>query len=398
LLLYGGIWNLIEIGILEIHFHIKFLHTTMRICKTSDTNVTVFTTREIFSRIETYLDDKTRYNIMLKEDDESINSFLKRVKRICDEKIDLLFVNTIEFSCMYLPHYIMFNPKSKMILTVHVANHWLKARYGFNIKNIFRTMDANASILLRSLVLKKFNAINVIYPPIKKFVKEQTKYSKDVFVIPFNFYDKNKKTSTDLKDDKIRFVIPGLIEEYRRDYHTALDVFEKLFEKYGKRIILELLGEPVGLPGKKIIERCEKLRDKGYNIKFSSGFIPEEDYDKDLSESDIIFSPLSILTKRATGITEVYGRTEGSALPFEAIQYGKPLIIPEEFEMVEELKSSTLKYKNPVALEKLLSKLIEGEDEVVKLKREAYKNSQHFSLDSLQEYFTEEILNKLDEL
>jgi len=77
-----------NIGILEFHFHIKYLHTTMRICKTKNTNVTVFTTKEILTRIETYLDDKSKYEFVLKEDDESINSFLKRVKKICNEKID----------------------------------------------------------------------------------------------------------------------------------------------------------------------------------------------------------------------------------------------------------------------------------------------------------------------
>ncbi|MCK4902966.1 MAG: hypothetical protein KAS76_06360, partial [Thermoplasmatales archaeon] len=53
-----------NIGILEIHFHVKFLHTMMRICKTKNTNVTVFTTKKIFSRIETYLDDKSKYEIV----------------------------------------------------------------------------------------------------------------------------------------------------------------------------------------------------------------------------------------------------------------------------------------------------------------------------------------------
>jgi hypothetical protein len=387
-----------EIGILEIHYHIKFLYTMMRICKTKDTNVTIFTTKKIFSRIETYLDDKSKYEIVLKKDNESINSFLKRVERICNEKIDLLFVNTIEFSSLYIPHYINFKPKSKMILTIHVVNHWLKAKYSFNIKNIFRTVDTNASILLRRFVLKKFNAINVIYSPIKKYIKEQTKYNKPVFTLPFNFFDKNKKIESVFKDDKIHFVIPGLIEEYRRDYHTTLDIFEKLFEKYNERISLNLLGEPVGIPGKKIIEKCKKLKNKGYNIIFSEEFIPEKEYDKNLSKSDIIFSPLNVTTKRATGIKEVYGKTEGSALPFEAIQYCKPLIIPEEFEVTNELKSSTLKYKTQTELEELLLELIENKEEILRLKQEAYKNSQYFSLEVLQNYFTNEILGKLDKL
>ena len=105
-----------NIGILETHFHVKFLYTMMRICKIKDTNVTVFTTQKIYSRIETYLDEKSKYEIILKEDSESLGTFLKRVEKICNKKIDLLFINTIQMSSINIPPYISFKPKVKMIL------------------------------------------------------------------------------------------------------------------------------------------------------------------------------------------------------------------------------------------------------------------------------------------
>lgn len=70
-----------NIGILELHFHMKFLYSMMKICKTKNSNVIVFTTKKIFSGIETYLKNKSEYEIILKEDDESINSFLKKSRK-----------------------------------------------------------------------------------------------------------------------------------------------------------------------------------------------------------------------------------------------------------------------------------------------------------------------------
>lgn len=388
-----------NIGILEIHFHVKFLYTTMRICKTKDTKVTVFTTKEIFSRIETYLNDKSQYEIILKENNESINHYLKRVEKICNEKIDLLFVNTIQMSSIRIPPYINFKPNTKMILTIHMVNHWLKEKFAFGIKNIARAIDANISIfLIRRYILPKYNAINVIYPPIKDFIEKNTSYKKQIFTLPFNFLDKAKKVEKSEQNGKIRFILPGLIETYRRNYDLALDVFEKLFEKYGNKISLNVLGKPVGNDGDRIIKRCEKLRKKGYNISFSREFLPEDDYDKFSRESDIIFSPLNVITKRDTGIIEIYGKTEGSALPFEAIQYCKPLIVPQEFNVINEMKSSTLKYKSNEDLEKILIELIENKNKLEYLKKEAIKNSEKFSLEVLQKYFINEILNKLDNL
>lgn len=369
----------------------------MRICKIKDTKVTVFTTKKIFKRIETYLDDPSKYEIILKDDKESINHYLKRVEKICNEKIHLLFVNTIQLSTINVPHYIKFKPKSKMILTIHLANHWLKQKIALNIKNIPRSLDATISIqIIRKKILPKYHAINVIYPPLKGYIQKNIQYKKPIFTLPFNIYDNNTEITT--KQEQITFVIPGLIETYRRDYNLALNVFEKLFKKYNKKIKLILLGKPVGTGGNKIIEKCQNLKQKGYNISFSQQFVPEEEYNKILSESDIIFSPLHAKTIRPTGITEIYGKTEGSALPFEAIQYCKPLIVPEEFNIMNEMKTSTLKYKSPEDLEKTLIHLIENKEKIEKIKKEAYNNSQNFSLEKLQQYFTEEILEKIDKL
>lgn len=389
----------INVGILEPHFHLKYLHTIIKICKTDQTNVTVFTTKDLFSRLETYIYDKSKYEFVLKDKNESMSSFLKNVEKICDDKIDLLFVNTIQFSSIRLPPFLNFRPKSKMILTVHMTNHWLKQKFAFPTKNIFRSIDANISIfLIRKFVLPKYNAINVIYSPIKDHVLKNTDYKKPVFTLPFNFYDKTKRTSKLKKDGKIRFVIPGLIETYRRNYDLAIDVFEKLFKKYNKKISLWIIGKPVGTGGSKIISRCECLKKQGYDISFSKEFIPEEKYDKILAESDIIFSPLNVKAKRDTGILEIYGKTEGSALPFEAIQYCKPLIIPDEFNELKEMTTSVLKYKSTTDLEKILTDIIENKKKILELSREARKNSEKISLEVLQKYFKNKILDKLEDL
>ena len=163
-----------QIGILEIHYHVKFLYTMIRICNTKKTHITIFTTKELFSRLQTYLEDISQYACVIKTEKESISQFLKRVEKTCNDKIDLLFINTIQTNCLDLTRYLGFNPKSKMILTIHASNHWLKAKFAFNIKKIFRTIDVNISLfLIRKKILPKFNAINVIYFPTKLRISEE---------------------------------------------------------------------------------------------------------------------------------------------------------------------------------------------------------------------------------
>ena len=193
-----------NIGILEYKFHVKFLHTMMRICKTKDTHVTVFTTKEILDRVKIYIDDISKYEIILKKDDESINQFPKRVEKICNEKIDLLFVNTIQTLITDFLRRSSFKPKCKKIVTVHMANHGFKASYGFNPKNMLRSTEATISLyLIRRKLIPRYDAINVIYPPMKEFIQQDTNYNKPIYTLPFNFYDEKQKLTTQKKDGKI---------------------------------------------------------------------------------------------------------------------------------------------------------------------------------------------------
>ncbi|UCH71567.1 MAG: glycosyltransferase [Thermoplasmatales archaeon] len=387
-----------NIGILEVHCHVKFLHTIAKICKTKETNVTIFTTKDLFSRLENYLENKEEYNVVLKKDKEGLNSFLKQVEKICNEKIDLLFINTLQLSIFYLPRFFGFHPRSKMIMTVHTANAWLKQKPVFNLRKLDRTIDTNLSSLIASkIILPRFDAINVIYPPIKDYILEETNYNKKIFTLPFNFFNETKKT--DKKENKkIQFVIPGQIEEHRREYRVLIDAFEKLYNNYNEKFNLYLLGYPVGNYGKQILKRCKRMKKKGYNVFTFDTFVPEEEYDEIISNSDFIISPIRVKTRGMGEIQEIYGVTKGSATVYEAIQYAKPLIVPEEFNMVNELKSSTIKYSDSEDLAKTLMEFIDDRKKILDFKQAALKNSKSFSLEILQEYFIREILNKLDRL
>jgi hypothetical protein len=291
-----------------------------------------------------------------------------------------------------------FNPDCKTIFTVHTVNAWLKPKPAFDIKQIMRTIDTNlCSFIGPRFLLPKYDAINVVYPTLKEYVENETDYRKKVFALPFGFFDEENFEKIE-GDKKIRFVITGQIEEHRRDYDIILNAFENIFPKYNKEIELILLGYPVGGYGARIIKRCKNLKEQGYNIKYFDGFVPEKEYNESLKKVDFIILPIKIKSKGMGVVAEYYGKTKGNAGIFEAIQYAKPMIIPADFNMVDELKSSTFFFKDPKNLEETIGKLIENKEEIKKLKQTAYNNSKHFSVNVLQSYFEKEILNKLDEL
>lgn len=393
----GNIKKNIRVGILEIQRHVPIIYTFAKICKTPNTNVTIFTTRNLFERLKTYLRKEKNFdidfNIVLKEDQESNYKFLKRVKKICDKEIDLIFVNTIHETLLDLVCYINFNPACKRVLLVHHVNAWLKPNLIFNFLHPIRTIDTNLSMaLIKGFVFPKFDAINVIYRPLKNYIRSDTSYSGEIFTLPTSIF-KNYKGKIRSEDfDKLYIVIPGLIQKHRKDYDPVISAFERLFDRHKERIKLFLLGLPVGKFGSSIYKIFEKMRNDGCDVETFDHFVPDDRFDDVLSTSDIILAPIRIETRADGDIKELYGVTVGSGVVYNAIQYAKPIITPSNFKILPELSKSNLSYSDDEELEKIVEKIILDKNSLEKLNKEAFLNSQKFSLENLQEYFENIIL------
>jgi len=393
----SGLKSPIEIGILEIRRHIPILYTFMKICKTGNTNVTIFTTKELLKRLEAYDIKKENFNFIIKENSESYHSYLKRIERICNDKIDLLFVNTIHETIWDLLCYITFNPRSKTILVMHHANAWLKPKFVFNFLHMLRTIDTNlSSILISKFVFPKFDAINVIYRPVRDYILKDIGFDKEVFTLPTSVFEEKTFTIKQKDDKLLKIVVPGLIQKHRKNFAPVIPVFENLFKRFKENIELYIPGMPVGRYGKLIYEKFKKMQEAGCKIVMFDSFVPDQIFDQIILEGDIILAPIRIKTRADSEIEEEYGKTVGSGVVYNAILYSKPLIVPSEFNMLKELNSSTLKYKNSVELEKQIEELITNPDKLKKLETEAFRNARKFSLLKLQDYFEKNVLTWLN--
>jgi hypothetical protein len=280
-----------------------------------------------------------------------------------------------------------------MIVIVHHANAWLKSRFVFNMKHVISTIDSNlSSALIKKFILPKFDAINVIYPPVKDYILKNTDYDKEIFTLPTSIFEENKLRLSAKKDDKLHVVLPGLIQEHRKDYKMTIPVFENLFKRFKEHLALSVLGLPVGQYGKSIYMAFTHMRDRGYNVSIFDRYVPDETFDEILTNSDIIFAPIRINSRADNETEEQYGITVGSGNIFDAIKYAKPIIVPAEFNMLDELKSSALKYSTPTELEQIIAELISNPEKLKHLKEEALVNSRKFSLEKLQKYFEENVL------
>jgi len=380
-----------RIGLLEIKCSNHALSGLCEISNTNECNVTVFTIESIFSQIKEELEENiSAFEWIIKGERENTGSFLKRIEKICNKRIDLLIINSIRNW-----EFLFFNPKCKKIFWIYSVKSWFKpinailAFIHIKIKeiNFFKniiTIKENLQIAIsRKFILPKYDGIIVEYSPLKNYIQEYYNYEKGIYIFP-NWPAKDIKYRSNNK--KIRFIVPGNMSKNRRNYEIVLRVFEDLFNKHNESIELFLLGKPQGKYGKIIISICKKLKDHGHNIFYFEEYIPYDNFKELFINSDMVIAPLNL--KYESGyINELYSITKGTGVTSDCIKYGKPLVVPKEFKIAEEFKTSFLKYKDEKDLRNMLETFICERKKLESLKDEALINSGKFSLEKLQKNF-----------
>jgi hypothetical protein len=227
--------------------------------------------------------------------------------------LDLLFVNSIQDTMRDVIHWLRFKSPCKSLLTIHNVNSILKFP-DMDIKKPIRSLDTLLTYLaMKFVVLPKFDAIIVLGQPLKDYIIKNKLYDKPIFVIPFKYHEKMYVNLFDT------IVVPGRVEEHRRDYDAFLDYIKK-------EDSVVLLGEPIGDYGKRIIEKCKQMNKQGYHIEFFEGRVPDSLYQSNLVNAYTIVFP-KVKESHGYGTTkEIYGQTKMVGAYFDAIKYGKKYI------------------------------------------------------------------------
>lgn len=350
-----------KIGILETSIHPIYLYSTVRILKSEDTMVSIFTIKENYDIVAPILGKKLdKYFWVIKNDNETLREFLKRIKLTIEQSIDILYVNTITDGLKDILAYCCFNPAVYKTLTIHNPHLWFdwdkNIGYKAKIKHIFR-----------KLILPKYDALIGVSEKVKKYILTVCKYQKPIYVIPFSIYEPYEASEN---DKYIIFAASGRIDKIRRDYHSLLNIFEVLFPKY-PQVFLKILGMPDGKYGEEIVRKCLELKSKGYNIFVSQEYIKGDFFEKEMKGADILIGPINMF---------LYDASKETGIIYDAIRFAKPVVMPEGYDIPIEIQSSTLFFKDWDHLGQIIEKLIINKNDKLKeLKQTAKKNSLFFT-------------------
>lgn len=291
--------------------------------------------------------------------------------------------------------------KTRLFLIVHNIDEW----FGISSGESFRKFLYSVSGTIHGKLWIYFFKVNFIFPSYKKKILEKVQRSDGRLVvlsralqnklnnlkinigsevIPFSVFNSSLASLNTPSNKQLRICIPGILSQYRRNYLAFFNLLESQLAEYKTLFELDLLG---GVQSENqfdnpalLLARIDSLRRKGFSIiTHIVQFIPPVEYDLELSKADIIVGNMNVALNKFSS----YGMTKETGIPFAMIRAAKPGILPEAYQFPDEIKTSTLVYKDDKNLGEILSDLISSRQKIEDLKKMALENSKKFSPETI---------------
>lgn len=377
-----------ELGFVELYTHENILHTLCKVATQGDYNISVFTTENIRkSLIENSNLKNENINFITLKTDENIRDFLNRIEQKSKD-LDLIMVNSFYERAHRIPYFWFFSPDCKFVWWIYNTKSWL---YGLSFE---KKISGNINTILRKPILSNMDAIIIEYEPIIRYLKSDPNINMNADMFSFAptlFENRSNKEN----NERVHYVVPGRIEQSRRNYKLVCQVFESLAKEYGSQIKLTFLGQPHDQYGEKIIQWADRLNRSDLEVDTFNQWIPIDTYHTVIQDATFLLCPLREKI-RSSGSPEIYGKTKGSGNIWDAIQNATPLILPQSFPVAEYIESSTYKYTSRNELQSFIIKSVINERLAEEMCSNALENSRSFCLQDQQKRFSSIISSILE--
>lgn len=292
------------------------------------------------------------------------------------DKDDIVVFPTISVRNVSLVFLIsLFSPKN--IYYIRNSNSWLKN--SSHAEGVFCRILTNYTTFLKKIMLKRAYQVFVANTSIKNYLLDNFVLN-EINIVPYKFYiERNVKVKRKLDSSKLNIVVPGAIHTDKKNLSLIRSAFNILDDEIKRKVTIVLLGKP---SRKSDFEFCESWKsDAGDSLIYFNEFVSDEVFSDYMEESDCILGVLNINYFDKYN-AEIYGLSKDTGIDAQAISYGKPLIINNDFNVINEIISSTLKFHDEKSLAACIFAL---EDNVYmnNISDEAILNCNKLSLDKV---------------
>ena len=155
------------------------------------------------------------------------------------------------------------------------------------------------------------------------------------------------------------------MDPIRRDYQQVIAFFNEFLEggPFEKKIELVILGNSVNEYGKKIIAELKKSESEIFTIRYYSDYVNSMEYEFQLRDADLIWSPIQVQTKGIRNTPEIYGQSTATGLTGDLLMCTKPVLVPFGFSVPEHYENAMILYQSPADLAGWIQHFMLGPDD-----------------------------------
>ena len=342
-----------KIMIVEFNdFHEEVILSQLNfLIKERDINIHLFINNNLSKKVDFYkfLNNSLKINLINSKNKWTKFISLYKIREyIIKHNIDIVIFNTYE--CKYAKILFKFINKSKISI-IHNADKFLAHKTSKNINNFF--------------VLNK-----TVFETIRN-AKQDINIS---YFYPLIDYKIQRKSN---KNNKIKIVIPGLIELSRRDYLGFIELINTInLERYE----FILLGNILKNDGPIVYKMLEENRLLN-RVKIYKGFIPYDEYFTTISNADLIMPLIHPNVKNF----EKYHKTKITAAFTMSFSFKIPLFLYEDFKKLDEYRNFSIFYN----LDSFKTKLNTLDKENINLIKNIMEHSKEISFEKQKNKYIE---------
>ena len=297
-------------------------------------------------------------------------SFLKGVS-----KSDIVVYTTISARNIFLL-YVLSLFFSKNIYYIRNANSWLS--YTKHSGNAFYRAISLFTTFIKKIILKKSYQVFVANSNIKNYLVANN-VETAINIVPYKFFDEDNYNLIQYHNE-LRVVIPGGIDISKKNLSLIRESTNILPKNALKKIKIILLGKPAR---QEDLDFCIAWKKEiGDSLYYYTSFISNDEFLQAIKRSHYILGMLNINFQDKYN-KEIYGISKDTGIDAQAIAYGKPLIINQEYKVIDEVKTSTVGYTDSINLSDILERLSIG-DQYDNISTLAMENSRKISLKNIK--------------
>jgi len=366
-------------GIIEIYSHYVFVHTLALVAQKCGMEVTIYTSARLYKdMVPLFEGAHDEFKWVVSEQGESDFHFMRRIRNSINSEIDLLCCNSVQGWRIILFWLFKFNVPT-MAAAGRISEFFGIKYKALGFPTLRKFLHHNFTRFFLQKCLPRYQALITHTSQATEFSREHG-FTEPLIQMPFSIYKENVVYSEDKKC--LHCVITGSIQAFCRDHIGTLNVFESLWDAGYSKLKLTVLAGTKSAEGQALLRRMERLKSKGYNINYFSGWIEDAEFSKVASDADIFLSPLNL---------NYYSCGELTSGIVEAVRQAKPGIYPDGYLPDKTIETSSLFYKSLDDLKDIFESLISDDNKMKELSLLAIANSEKYSLAEVAKDFSSQI-------